>query len=322
MENTLIKRLLAAAGLLLFVFVLLAVPVLLYVDAHYRTVLDARNLQAELIDAQPTYFDLFAEEEAHQTKARISGWMNMVAAKEVVTQSPRGKLSATLYEPLDGAANAPVAIVLHGGLGTDREQVQDIACTLSLNGYRVLTPDLYAHGKSVGDAPTLGFGDAADVQAWVDFVEKMQMGAKIVLFGQDEGAAAVLLAACGKLSDSVKAVAADSAADLGTQRMLELAQVQEDSLMGKLLKTVYLRRASGADNKISGRIASARIPLLLIHGTGDQDVPAWQSEDIALAAGEHAQLLYVEGAGHGLSRYVDPEMYYDSLLLFYESALK
>ena len=321
-ENTLLKRLLAILGLLLFLFVLLAVPVLLYVDTQYRAILDAKELWVDSEEAQPTYFDLSAEEEAHQTKARIGGWLNMVTAEEVVTQSPRGKLSATLYQSLDGAENAPIAIVLHGGLGTDRQQVLDVACTLSLNGYRVLTPDLYAHGKSEGDAPTLGFGDASDVHAWVDFAQKMQLDAQIVLFGQDEGAAAVLLAACGELSGSVKAVATDSAADLGVQRMLDLAKVKEDSFKGKLLKLIYLRRASGADKKISERIDAAKAPLLLIHGTGDQEVPAWQSEDIALSAGENAQLLYVEGAGHGLSRYVDPETYYDTLLSFYESALE
>ncbi len=322
MENVYVKRALAVLGLLLFLVVLLAVPVFLYADTCYRTALDARNLQAELENAQPTYFDLFAEEEAHQTKSRISGWLNMVSSQEAAVKTPRGMISATLYEPLDGAADAPVAILLHGGLGTDRQQVQDIACTLSLNGYRVLTPDLYAHGKSAGDAATLGFGDASDVHAWIDYAEKMQQGAQIVLFGQDEGAAAVLSAICGDLSGSVKAAAVDSAADLGTQRMLELAAEQDNTLMGMLLKLVYLRRAPDANQKISARIADAKVPMLLIHGTGDQEVPAWQSEDIALAAGESARLLYIEGAGHGLARYVEPQTYYDALLSFYKQALE
>ena len=313
---------LAVLGLIVFLIVLLAVPAFLYADTLYREALDARTVRNEPQQAQITSFDLFAEEEEHQTKSRISGWLNMVSSQEVSLKTSRGTLSATLYEPLDAGVGAPVAIVLHGGLGTDREQVLDVACMLSLNGYRVLTPDLYAHGKSEGDAPTLGFGDAYDVHAWIDYVEKMQAGAKVVLFGQDEGAAAVLCAASESLSGSVKAVAADGAADQGTARMLALAAEQEDSLMGTLLSFIFLRRAPGADRKISQRIENAITPLLLIHGTGDQDVPAWQSEDIALAAGEQAQLLFIEGAGHGQSRYVDAQTYYDTLLSFFETALE
>ena len=83
------------------------------------------------------------------------------------------------------------------------------------------------------------------------------------------------------------------------------------------------RRKTGAEETIlSERISAAKTPLLIIHGTGDQDVPAWHGEDIALAAGENAQLLFIEGAGHGLSRYVEEETYYDALLAFYEAALR
>ena len=72
---------------------------------------------------------------------------------------------------------------------------------------------------------------------------------------------------------------------------------------------------------MADRIAGADVPLLLIHGTGDTQVLAWQSEDIAQAAGENAQLLLVEGAEHGMARYLEPDAYYDALLGFFEHAL-
>ncbi len=321
MENTWLKRLLALAGLTLFLAVLVLIPIALYADTLYRGVFDAVQSETQAQETALTSFDLFAEETEHQTKSRIAGWLSAVASQEIAASSPRGRLAATQYEPVGGEENAPWALVFHGGLGTDRAQVLDIACMLSVRGYRVLTPDLYAHGASEGDAPTLGFGDAQDVLAWIDYIEKTQPGARIVLFGQDEGAAAVLSAACGGLNGRVLAVAADSACDDGVSRLLELAGAREGSFQAALLRLMFIKRTGGNAQKLSSRIAKADVPLLLIHGTGDQTVPAWHSEDIALAAGENAKLLYIEGAGHGLSRFVDEQGYYENLLGFFEEAL-
>ena len=66
-------------------------------------------------------------------------------------------------------------------------------------------------------------------------------------------------------------------------------------------------------------LAACELPLLLIHGTGDSEVPAWHSEDLA-AAGKDAQLLFAEGAGHGMARYALGEAFYDALTEFYAQA--
>ncbi|MBR5226259.1 MAG: alpha/beta hydrolase [Clostridia bacterium] len=321
MENTIWKRMLACAGLLLFVAVLVLVPVALYADSIYRDVFDAREVKAQNAEAEPTNFDLFAEEGKHQVEARISGWLSAVDSAEVVVSSARGKLYAAQYEPVGSGVGAPWTIVFHGGLGTDRNQVKDVACMLSIRGYRVLTPDLFAHGESEGDASTLGFGDAQDVHAWIDFVRKADPDARIVLYGVDEGACAVLSAACEGLDDAVAAVAADSACDDGAARMRAMAGAGEGSLKGALLDLVFRRKAGGAE-PISARISGAKVPLLLIHGTGDQVVPAWNSEDIVSACPENASLLFVEGAGHGQSRFLDEALYYDALFEFYQLALE
>ena len=92
-------------------------------------------------------------------------------------------------------------------------------------------------------------------------------------------------------------------------------------LRGVLLRVIFARRTGSGAKTLSERIAAVNVPLLLFHGTGDQIVPAWHSEDIALAAGENARLVFVEGAEHGLSRFVEPKRYYDELLRFFENAL-
>ena len=313
-----IKRILAMLGLLLFVGVLVLVPVALYGDSLYRESFTARE-SAEA--AYITSFDLLAEETKAQAQVLVNGWRGMTASKEVTAETARGKLSATVYEPVGGDQIAPWAIVLHGGIGTERTQVLDVACRLSLRGYRVLLADLYAHGKSAGETTTLGFGDTRDVRAWVEYIEAEEPHAKIVLFGFDEGAAAVLTAAGEGLKDSVAAVAADSASNDPMARMLSVAGVEEDGLQAMLLKRIFARKAGVNPELLSQRLSGVQTPMLLIHGTGDQEVPAWNSEDIAKAAA-NAQLLYIEGAGHGQARYLDETLYYDTLFSFYENALK
>lgn len=317
-----IKRILALLALTAFVAVLLLIPAYLYADSLYREIFDARAPRAQEQPDTPTAFDLTAQETEHQAQSRIAGWMTTVSSQETAVKTPRGMLAASQYEPVSAGESVPWAIVFHGGLGTDRAQVRDIACMLSVNGYRVLTPDLYAHGESEGDASTMGFGDAQDVHAWVDYVVKAQQDARIVLFGLDEGAVAVLSAACEGLNERVVAVAADSACNDAHARLLAVSGVREDSLNAAMLRFMMNKRAGGAPAPLSVRIAQADVPLLLIHGTGDQTVPAWHSEDIALAAAEKAKLLYIEGAGHRLSRFVEPTTYYETLLRFYETALK
>ena len=88
-----------------------------------------------------------------------------------------------------------------------------------------------------------------------------------------------------------------------------------------LLRTAY-QAINGVplESGLFERLSDVEVPLLVMHGTGDQDVPAWHSEDIALAVGENAELYYVEGAGHGMARYVDPKGYYDALIGFFDRA--
>lgn len=288
-----------------------------------RTALDGRRIRAQE-ESGITRFDLLAETVQSQTRPRMGGWLSIVPMETVTLIVPRGRLSARMYGAVSAQEDAPWALVFHGGLGTDSLQVQDIACELSLAGYRVLTPDLYAHGESEGEISSLGGAEAEDVRAWVQWIMGEDEEARIVLMGQDEGALAVLTAVSAGLPDAVRAAATDSAYTDVAQRartMLTETGLPAEGLDMLLLGAAY-RLANGLPmpEEMPGSIGAAAIPLLLLHGTGDQDVPAWHSEDIVLAAGKNAQLYYVEGAAHGMARYVDPQGYYDTLIGFFDRA--
>ncbi|MGN0773731.1 MAG: alpha/beta hydrolase [Candidatus Ventricola sp.] len=283
-----------------------------------RTALDGRRERVQ--ETQVSAFSLREQMGMEQTRARVRGWQSMVESETVTTSTRRGRLSAELFSPLGDDGSAPWALVLHGGLGTDHSQVLDVACALSLQGYRVLAPDLYAHGQSEGETASLGIRETEDVLAWIDWIMLEDLDARIVCFGQDEGGVAALLAAAEGLPPAVAAVAADSAYAIVRARVCELlAETGAGGLSGRRLDLAY-RLTNGVsieEGNVAERIAGADVPLLLIHGTGDADVLAWQSEDIAQAAGENAQLLLVEGAGHGMARCLEPQTYYDALLDFF-----
>lgn len=310
---------------------LLLAALALLTGALVLTALCGRTLRMALdghrereLETAVSSFSLREQMGMEQTGARVRGWQSMVGSETVTVSGGRGRLSAQLFAPLGEEDGAPWALVLHGGPGTDHTQVLDVACALSLQGYRVLVPDLAAHGKSEGAASSLGIREAEDVRAWVEWIMLEDMDARIVCFGQDEGGAALLLAAAGGMLESVRAVAADSAYVSVQARALDLLAEIDAGWLCRLLLEPAFRLVNGVSiraGQITERMAGAAVPLLLIHGTGDTQVLAWQSEALAEAAGENAQLLLVEGAEHGMARYLEPDTYYDALLGFFEEAL-
>ena len=312
-------------ALLILTIALLVCALVLTVQSEraLRTALDGRR--ERMRQTQVFTFSLREQMGMEQAGARVRGWLSMVGSETVTTASERGRLSAQLFSPLGEEEGAPWALVLHGGLGTDHTQVLDVACALSLRGYRVLAPDLYAHGRSAGTATSLGIRETEDVLAWIEWIMLEDKDARIVCFGQDEGGVAALLAAAEGLPPCVAAIAADSAYVSVRERARQLLAETGTGKLSKTLLELSYRLIHGVSldsGSVVSRIAAAEVPLLLIHGTGDADVLAWQSEALAEAAGKNAELLLVEGASHGMARCLEPKTVEDALLDFFERALQ
>ena len=321
-KHKVVKRVLPAALLLLALLLLLGAAGL-RAQALLSKALDGRRIRPQAAQ-QTTEFSLLTEMRMAQASTRVGGFLSIVSPERVTLRTDRGALAAQLYAPVAGDGDgAPWALVLHGGLGSGSAQMQDVACELSLAGYNVLLAELYGHGQSEGEVSALGVGDAQDVVAWVDWILLRDAGASIALVGQDEGALAILMAAGGSpsgngLRDAVKAAALDSVyIDVRARCKTYLAEVGSGGALDALLFDAAL--AFTGNDLTSGdvleRAAACEIPLLLIHGTFDSEAPAWQAEDVARAA-KDAQFLPVEGAAHGMARYVEPDAYYGALIGF------
>ena len=323
-ETRLVRKGCAAACVLLLAVLLLGSAAAVYAYQLLSAALGGRRITAEE-EERLSYFQLREQMFASQADVRVSGWLSFVHTDAWAAGTGSDFRRGTQYWPVDGNEDAPWAIVLHGGLGTDRQQVIDIACMLSLAGYHVITPDLYAHGQSAGSISSLGLADARNISEWIRRILIWKPDADIVLFGVDEGAAACLLAG-RDLPENVRAVAVDSAYRNARDRAYDLALRARGKLSGfdRLLLDAAFRAVHGVsldDGDLIEAVKGYPLPLLVIHGTGDKDVPAWHGEDIALAAGENAQLYFAEGAGHGMARFLEPDAYSEMLLSFFDSAI-
>ena len=279
--------------------------------------------------AAMTHLSEFAlREQMHMSHAvsQMNGWLSFVNMSEVTLEDGGMHRHAKVYDAIREEKRSAWALVLHGGLGTDHNQILDVACEFSLAGYRVLTPDLVSHGRSEGDLTSLGLREQADVAAWMDWIKKQDPFAEIVIWGHDEGAVSVLLAASCGMDESVRAIIADSPYLSIEERFMQMLEESEKeiSAMDRFLAKLAYRAMFGEMDSVDLRkaVSECRIPILLIYGSGDEDTPAWYGEELVEAADENVSLMLIEGAVHGMARYGDPKAYYGAIMAHCDKAFE
>ena len=179
-----------------------------------------------------------------------------------------------------------------------------VADELHEAGYGVFTFDQRGSGKSTGET-TFGAREQDDLISVVDYlvsrpdVDRDRLGA----FGFSMGGATTLLTAARE--PRLKAVVADSAwSDVRRWLRPSVSDVfvhPRDRFTALSLKLAELRTGTDLDDlrpaEVIDRISPR--PLLLVHGSGDEVIPAAEAERNFEAAKEPKKLVVVPGAGHG-----------------------
>lgn len=199
--------------------------------------------------------------------------------------------------------------VLFHGIGAEMyTNLSAQALFLYKSGFNVLLCCHRAHGKSGGRWSAVGMREQYDVLSWVDWAR--QSGAKsIMLYGVSMGAAAVAFAGDKLDPGVVKAAVLDS----GFYSVYE--QMRRDAIKNNIPKIMlpmecasarlFLRvdlKAAAADS-----LANSRVPVFLLHGTGDETVESKWCEVNYAACAEPKRMLLVEDAPHTLAILKDPE---------------
>ena len=183
-------------------------------------------------------------------------------------------------------------------------------------GYSVLMPDARAHGLSGGVHPTYGLLERDDIRRWFEWIAREHPAECIYGFGESMGAAQLLQALDPE--PNFCAVAAESSfstfREIAYDRMGQ--QFHAGPWVGRTLLRPVVEIALAytrwkydldlASVSPENAVAHTHIPVLLIHGQVDSNIPVRHSRRIKLA-NPQVVLWEVPGADHCGAISVAPE---------------
>ncbi|MFA5006501.1 MAG: alpha/beta fold hydrolase [Candidatus Izemoplasmatales bacterium] len=217
-------------------------------------------------------------------------WFKTVARDTVAIRAFDGtRLSAAYVAPAVGDPGR-TAILVHGyrSVGSD---LAILARLYSDMGFRVLVPDLRAHGLSGGNYTSFGHFERYDLRRWIDFVLRTYgANEKILVHGVSLGASTAFLYAAGDVSPNLRLIVADSpfASVWGVFARTVRPRALVLFLPGIEFWCRYLHRFLLFRIDVPKAVKATRTPFLIIHSVGDRVTPYAASERMsALSEAPH-----------------------------------
>jgi hypothetical protein len=238
------------------------------------------------------------------------------AALQDVSISARDGVQLRGWFASPANANGDAVILLHG-VGDNREGMGGFAELFLSKGYAVLLPDSRGEGESGGRFPTYGLKESDDVRRWFDWLAAQKHPQCVFGMGESMGAAILLQAV--RAETRFCAVVAES--PFASFRQIAYVRVGQFAGTGAWLGKFALRPAvelaflygritrgvSLTDASPEEAVVGSRVPILLIHGLADNNIPFQQSEWIRNHNPADITLWEVPGAGHCGAVSVVPE---------------
>ena len=202
--------------------------------------------------------------------------------------------------------NTHAVLLLHG-ITSNRASMTGMARLFLEAGYRTLAVDLRAHGDSDGEFGISGPREAGDVRRWIAWLRNGQSDGCVYAFGSSLGAGLAVQAAdapglCAVVAVSVFASLRETVFDRIGERLhtgpwfgrtLLRPGVEFGFVYVQLRYGLDLAAASAAD-----AAAGPGAPILLIHGTDDDNTPVRHAQSIHAVNPARISLWLVPGATH------------------------
>lgn len=251
-------------------------------------------------------------------------WKRSLPQEDIEIKSHDGlTLRGKYFEYEKGA---PVEILFHGYRGNAERDVSGGIERCFKVGRNVILVDHRASGASDGNVITFGIKERLDCLKWIEYaVERFGKDTKIVIGGVSMGAATVMMATAEDLPKNV----AYAIADCGYTSPKEIiSKVMRE--MGYPDKIFYPLAKLGA--KLFGKfdldetsplqaMENAKIPVIFLHGTGDDFVPYNMSERLYECCKAKKSLVLIPNAEHGLAYPRDMDGYVSAVKDFQKDLL-
>jgi alpha-beta hydrolase superfamily lysophospholipase len=211
-------------------------------------------------------------------------------------------------------------VVLVHGYARDRSELLPEAEWLVENGYSALVFDMRAQGSSDGTYVGMGFLEARDVQAAIDFVLNQSPQERIGVMGYSMGAVSAIQAATE--DERIQAVIAVS--PFATLRDTVFYRLERLGHLGHLIVWWGERMTGfrmGTLRPVDTVSALAPRPILLMQAGDDGFIPQNSGQRLYEAAGKPKELWFVEGVKHVDFRQAVPDQYKQRVLGFFERHL-
>lgn len=232
--------------------------------------------------------------------------MNMALPAEM---DKRGGIAYSLWLPEPKVPVRGAIVILHGA-GSCKESHHDYARMVLPAGFAAIAFDQRGHGASDGPMDARVLDDVAEMASLVR--ERVGDPAlPLALRGSSMGGYLAICAAPAADAGAVVAICPASAG--GLLRALEAGMLNFDADVPSL--TAFLD-----EHPLDEALASLRVPVLLLHAEGDEQVPVQHSRELANHFSAPRSRLITLPGGHHRSIQHDEELQAVSLR-FIEQAL-
>ena len=216
-------------------------------------------------------------------------------------------------------------IVIHG-YKSDNQSMMSFGAKYHEKGYNVLLPNNRAHGSSEGQYIGMGWLDKDDIALWVDWINKIDPQAQIILHGVSMGGATTMMASGDNLNHVVGYIedcGYTSVWDIFASELEKRFSLPTFPVLD--ISNIVAKQKAGYDFKEASsikQVEKTKGPMLFIHGGKDDFVPTSMVYEVYEAAQCEKELFVVEEAGHGESKDYNPDAYWNKVFQFIDEKIK